>query len=279
MLIQSLLKRKTPCVMGVLNLNVRSQTPKARCLSLDEALRYADRVLAEGADLLDIGAEPTNPASQSNISIQEELDLILPVMERLHGYPLPISIDTSQLLVMQACYAAGASIFNDVRSFKLPGTLAWVAKIDIPICIMHMAFPFGQISHQPETLYPHGVVQSVYDDLKKRLDECQSAGVAKERIIIDPGFGHGYFGKNLKQNLQLLKHLSYFKNLGYPILVGLSRKTFIGELLNLPIEERLPASLAATTIAVLQGAHIIRTHDVKETVEAILLTKAVIDSE
>lgn len=278
-LIADFLDLSTPQVMAVVNLHRNSATEKAKVLNLDAALRYCEQAWSEGAGILDLGAEPTNPQIHSSVSAQEQLDLLLPLLENLRGFPIPISIDTSSAEVIKAVAAYGVSLINDVRSLHSKHALETLVDVQLPVCLMHMAYPNPHETALPAFDYGPDIVMYIKKFLQQQIQRCETAGVPQAAIIVDPGFGHGAFGKNLVQNLELLRRLCEFKDLGCPLLVGLSRKTFIGEALNLPISERLPASLAAATIAVMHGAKLIRTHDVKETVEAVKLAWLVQNGE
>lgn len=264
-------------IMGILNVTPNSFSEVGRYQLLDDALIYAEKILTDGASIIDIGGEPTNPGVHPFVSLQEELDRVIPVIEAIKkNFAITVSVDTSKPEVMQEAINAGAELINDVRALCNPAALTIAAKADIPVCLMHMAFPEGKNNH---SVYDYGddLVQHIKNFLQERINICLAAGIKSENIIIDPGFGAGNFGKNMQQNLELLNRLDEFLELGYPILAGLSRKTFIGELLNLPVADRLNASLAAAVIAVIKGATIIRTHDVKATVEAIKVTQAVLN--
>ena len=227
----------------------------------------------EGAALIDIGGESTRPGAQM-VSVQEELDRVMPVLENLlKELSVPISVDTSKPQVMAEAVRVGAGMINDVRALQEPGTLAILAANEaIPICLMHM-------QGIPTTMQRNPHYQRVVDDIKTFLEErirvCEESGIGRHRILIDPGFG---FGKTLEQNLCLLKHLEVFLSLGVPLLVGLSRKSMLGAILNVSVDERLYGSLAAAVIAASQGAHIIRAHDVKATVQALQIYNAVMEA-
>jgi dihydropteroate synthase len=266
-----------PQVMGILNITPNSFSTVGRFLSRDDALKHADNMVQFGAAIIDIGGEPTNPGVHPVVSLQEELDRVLPIVEALaHNIPVPISIDTSKPEVMREAMALGAGFINDVRALQDPDTLKIIAETGTPVCLMHMAFPAGKSSAQANWLSTdEDVVQHIKHYLSSRVDACMAAGIFRDKIVIDPGIGGGNFGKNLEQNLQILARLDEFKTLELPILVGVSRKLFIGELLNIPVEERLSGSLAAAVMSVVNGASIIRAHDVKETVQAVKMAVAI----
>lgn len=272
-----LLDLSQPRVMGILNITPDSYCAIGRYTSVDAAVTYAQQMVAEGAAIIDVGGEPTNPGVNPVISLQQELDRVIPVIEALaDNIDVPISVDTSKPQVMQEAIAHGARFINDVRGLSNPGALRVVAEANVAVCLMHMAFPLGN----PDPAWHAGddVAVTVKEFLQARIDACIAAGIARERIVIDPGIGGGSFGKNVAQNLQLLANLNILKTCHVPILVGVSRKMFIGELLDLPVEQRLSGSLAATVMAVNQGANIIRAHDVKATVEAVKVAAAIINN-
>jgi dihydropteroate synthase len=276
-----------PQVMGILNITPNSFSVVGRFLTADAALKHAEQIVQEGAALIDVGGEPTNPGVHPIVSLQEELDRVMPVIEALvRNIPVPISIDTSKPAVMRAAIAQGVGMINDVRALQNPECLKIVAAARIPVCLMHMAFPQGWSADgvptaapgatQPAWLPPNvDMVDHIKNYLATRVDLCIKAGIEPQQIIIDPGVGGGNFGKSLSQNLQILARLAAFQTLGFPLLVGVSRKLFVSELLGVPIEERLYGSLAAGVMAVAHGANIIRAHDVRAMVEAVKMTTAI----
>lgn len=267
-----------PQVMGILNITPNSFSEVGRYLDPDAALNHAYQMVKEGAAIIDVGAEPTNPGLFPCVSLQEELDRLLPIIERLtHELAVPLSVDTSKPEVMQEVVKRGVGMINDVRALREPNALTTVAKLNVPVCLMHMAFPAGKPTPDAR-METDDIVLTVKYFLQERIAACEKAGIARDKIVIDPGIGHGNFGKDLPQNLQLLARQHEFQEFGLPILIGVSRKTFIGELLNIPVPERLPASLAAAVVAVSKGANIIRAHDVKATVEAIKVAAAIFDT-
>ena len=271
----------TPQIMGILNITPDSFHVESRAHSVEKALQQAQAMVAAGATLIDIGGEPTNPSLHPTLSLQEELSRVIPVVRLLsRELSVPLSVDTSKPEVMQATVEAGASMINDVRALREPGALAMAANLNVPVCIMHMAHPHGvPAGAQHAKLYQQGVMAAIESFLYERRHACLEAGIGAEHIIIDPGVGAGNFGKSLTENLTILRELKRLQAFHCPILVGISRKTFIGELLDIPVEQRMPASLAATVMAVQAGADIIRTHDVKETVEAVRMTLAIMNEE
>lgn len=259
--------------MGVLNVTPDSFSDGGWYTTLDRALQRARDMVAEGADIVDIGGESTRPGAPA-VSVQEELDRVLPVVEAVaRELPAVVSIDTSKPEVMQAALGAGAGMINDVRALQAPGALAVAAASRAAVCLMH-------IQGTPATmqLAPHyeAVVAEIKAFLAERMRACEAAGIRRDRILIDPGFG---FGKTLEHNLLLLRHLDEFRQLGAVLLVGLSRKSMIGKLLHdAPPGERLYGSLAAAVIAAWQGAQILRVHDVGATAQALQVCAAVMQA-
>jgi len=259
-----------PVVMGILNVTPDSFSDGGRFLGLDQALRHAAAMLAEGAAIIDVGAESTRPGA-ALVSVQEELDRTLPVVEALaRELDVVISVDTSTPEVIREAAARGAGFLNDVRALRRPGALAAAAATGLPVCIMHMQGNPGSMQANP---HYDDVLAEVHAFMQARIADCSAAGIGRERLVLDPGFG---FGKKLEHNLRLLGHLPHFADLGLPLLVGVSRKSMLGAVLGgAPVDQRLHAGTAATAIAVMQGAHIIRAHDVKATRDAVLLATAV----
>ncbi len=255
--------------MGVLNVTPDSFSDGGVFFGRDQAVAQALRLAEEGADLIDVGGESTRPGAQP-VSAQEELDRVVPVIEALRtAVSIPVSIDTSKPEVMRAAVAAGAGLINDVLALRAPGALATAAALAVPVCLMHM---HGEPrTMQLDPVYTD-VVGEVREFLKNRRAAAIAAGIRPEQILIDPGFG---FGKTAAHNLALLRDLSALCTLGAPLLAGLSRKSLIGALLGLPVEERLHASVALALIAVQNGAAIVRVHDVRATRQAIRMVEAV----
>lgn len=257
-----------PKVMGILNITPDSFSDGGRFIGKDAAIAQARAMLAAGAAILDIGGESTRPGAEE-VSVQQELDRVLPVIEAIRSeLDCVISIDTCKSQVMKEAVAAGADIINDIKALLDHGAVEVAAAAQVPVCLMHMQGQPRTMQHSP--LY-QDVVKEVGDFLQQRAEVCIAAGIPKSQIILDPGFG---FGKSLQHNYQLLSQLSDLLGLNYPLLVGMSRKSMIGQLVQVPPEERLAGSLACATIAVMKGARIIRVHDVKETVQAVAITCA-----
>lgn len=254
-------------VMGIVNITPDSFYDGGHHSQRDAALVHAHQLIQEGADLLDIGGESTRPGALS-ISAQEELDRIMPVIEGLHGAPVPLSVDTYKTEVMRSALAAGASMINDINALQQPDALAVVAASDAAVCLMHKQGP-------PQTMQqPHyqDVVAEVLQFLRSRILSAQKAGIVRERIMVDPGFG---FDKTLANNLALLRHLDEFSVLGVPLLAGISRKSMLGTITGQDVEHRVHASVAAALLAVMRGACMVRVHDVRATVDALKIWNAV----
>jgi len=268
LILNQLLQAKRPLVMGILNVTPDSFSDGNRFLSLENALTHARQMVEEGADIIDIGGESSRPGAEP-VSEQEELCRVIPVIERLvREVATPISIDTTKPAVMRAAIEAGAFMINDVNALQEPGALVMAAQLDVPVCIMHKKG--ASVTMQKAPNYSD-VVSEVADFLQQRIHCCERAGIKRQHILIDPGFG---FGKTLAHNLTLLDNLAKFKELDLPILVGLSRKTMFGDLLQKPVNARLPASLSALVVAVMKGANIVRVHDVVASVDAVRVVSA-----
>ena len=258
-------------VMGILNVTPDSFSDGGRFCELDAALRQTERMIQEGVDIIDLGGESTRPGAQ-DVSVYEELDRVIPVIVAIRErFDIPISVDTSKPEVMQAALEYKVEVINDVRALQERGALAACARTDALVCLMHMQ---GQPRTMQQAPYYVDVVQSVADFFQERIDACVQAGIARERIVLDPGFG---FGKNLEHNLALFKQLPFFQSFNLPILVGVSRKGMIGSLLNgRPAAERMQGSVAAAVMAAAKGAKIVRVHDVLATVDALKIAQAVL---
>jgi dihydropteroate synthase len=264
-------------VMGILNVTPDSFSDggsvyEAHRISVERALQKAASLVAEGAALIDIGGESTRPGA-SPVPVAEELDRVVPVVERLaRELDVVLSVDSSAPQVMRAALDAGAHLLNDVRSFSRPGALEVAAASDAAVCVMHMQ------GGSPATMQqkPHydDVTEEVEHFLRFQLRRCLDAGIAQDRILLDPGFG---FGKSLEHNLQLLNRMQRLLKLGAPLLVGTSRKSMIGMTLDKPVDQRLYGSLATVALAVSKGAKVIRVHDVAATVDVVRMTEAVLN--
>lgn len=258
-----------PCVMGVLNVTPDSFSDGGRYAMRDAAVAHALTMVDEGAAIVDVGGESTRPGA-TPVGEQEELDRVIPVIEALRARAdVVISVDTMKPVVMRAACAAGAELVNDVLALRAPGALEAVAESGVAVCLMHM-------QGEPRTMQaaPHyvDVVTEVRGFLRERLEACLAAGIAAERIVLDPGIG---FGKSLEHNLSLLANLDRIAPDGRPVLVGVSRKSMFGKLLDRPVEQRLAGGLAAAALAVWQGAAIVRAHDVAAACDAVRTAHAI----
>lgn len=265
-----------PNVMGIINLAPESFSSVGRCLTIDEAIAHGVKLAAQGATIIDIGGEPTHPKLNPVTPEDLELQRVIPVVSALsQELSIPISVDTSKPKVIEAVLAAGANLINDVRALQLPGALEIVAEAQVPVCLMHMRYPYGVPKLLPANQKEENIVNEVKDFLQERINCCLQAGIKQDNLIVDPGIGHGSFGKSTRENLLLLKHMHEFKTFDLPLLVGTSRKTFIGELFDVSPEYRLPGSLASALMAIRNGADIIRVHDVAETVQALRMMQVI----
>ncbi|MGI0118351.1 dihydropteroate synthase [Zooshikella sp. RANM57] len=261
----------TPQVMGILNVTPDSFSDGGQYCRLDKALQHAERMIDAGASIIDIGGESTRPGADS-VTVQAELDRVLPVLSALkQRFDIVVSVDTSTPEVMREAAQLGAGLINDVRALNRDSALTVAADLTIPICLMHM---LGEPATMQQFARYDDVVDEVIAYLQQRVDICIEHGIKKQRLLIDPGFG---FSKTLDHNLLLLKHLSKLQQLELPLLVGLSRKRMIGDVLGKPVSERLFGSLALAAWSVLHGAHIVRVHDVAETVDVIRMLNAIQD--
>jgi dihydropteroate synthase len=264
-----LLKLDAPKIMAIVNVTPDSFSDGGRLDSTASAVSHALKLVEQGADMLDIGGESTRPNADP-VSLQEELDRVIPVIEGLSARcKVPISIDTSKPEVMRAAVAAGAGFINDVTALRQDGALEAAAFLGVPVCLMHM--PGSPRTMQKETNYDDVLVQ-VRQFLTERIFACEMAGISKKNLVIDPGFG---FGKLLEHNLALLANLSYFCELGVPVLAGVSRKSMIGQITGRDVDARVSGSAAAAMLAAQNGAGIIRVHDVAETKDVLAVLAAV----
>lgn len=254
--------------MGVVNLTPDSFSDGGEFIEPDRAIAHAERLLVEGADILDIGGESTRPGAQA-VSAEEEWRRIAPVLRALREVPVPISIDTMKPDVMRAAIDQGAAMINDVNALRAPGALEVIAQNEVAVCLMHMQ---GEPRSMQQAPHYADVVQEVKSFLQERVRKAIDHGIQRERIIIDPGFG---FGKSAEHNLTLLRELRIFTELSLPILVGWSRKSTLGQLTGKPVHDRLAASLAAALLAVERGATIVRVHDVAATRDALAVLNAI----
>ncbi len=256
--------------MGILNVTPDSFSDGGRFVTPDDALRQAERMIADGADLLDVGGESTRPGAAA-VELAEELERVIPVIECLVAqFDVPVSIDTSKPEVMRAAVTAGAALINDVNALRAPDAIATVADLGVPACLMHMQGEPRTMQHAPQY---DDVVADIVDYLGARVAACEDGGIARSRLLLDPGFG---FGKTLEHNLALLAGLREFARLGLPVLVGISRKSMLGALTGREVGDRVAASVAAALMAVERGAAIVRVHDVAPTVDALRVWQAVV---
>jgi dihydropteroate synthase len=258
----------TPQIMGILNVTPDSFSDGGLYQDQAQALRHAQQMIKDGASIIDIGGESTRPHATA-VSVAEELQRVIPVVEALAQHQVWISVDTSQPEVIEAAVQAGAHIWNDVRALSRPKALETAAKLAIPVVLMHMR---GDPQNMNELADYQHVESEVIQELQARVDQALAAGVRAEHIILDPGFG---FAKNTQHNLQLLQQLWQLQALDYPVLAALSRKRFIGELLaQSDPKQRVVGSVAAHLLAIQQGASIIRVHDVKASADALKIWQA-----
>lgn len=258
-----------PLVMGIVNVTPDSFSDGGQFSSTSLAIEHALKLVKEGADILDIGGESTRPNAEP-VSLEEELRRVIPVIEGLaQRCKVPLSIDTYKPQVMRAAIAAGANMVNDVRGLQEPGAIEAVAASDAGVCLMHM--PGTPKTMQNDPRYDD-VTAEVRNFLLERAAACEAAGIGRDRIMLDPGFG---FGKRSEHNIALLRELESLCGLGYPVLVGLSRKSVLGQITGSDVAGRLPASLAAAVVAAMKGAAVVRVHDVKATKDALAVVAAI----
>jgi len=257
-----------PLVMGILNVTPDSFSDGGRYVDRARALDHARGMAADGADLIDVGGESTRPGA-APVTEEDELARVVDITATLAGEGLAVSVDTRKPAVMRSAIAAGAAMINDVAALTAPGALAACAQGGVGVCLMHMRGDPGSMQQAPTYT---DVVGEVRDFLLARAGACLAAGIARERIVLDPGFG---FGKTLAHNLELLRALPELAAAGYPVMAGLSRKSSLGQITGRAAAERLPASLAAALAAVARGAAIVRVHDVRETVDALKVWRAI----
>lgn len=262
--------------MGILNVTPDSFSDGGKFNQLDAAMCQAERMVAEGADIIDVGGESTRPGA-SSVSVQEELDRVIPLVEKFsRELNVAISVDTSKAQVMTESVKAGAGMINDVMALQNDGALQAAASLDssIAICLMHMQ---GQPRTMQQNPQYEDVIKDIYHFLERRVEHCVEAGIKREQLCIDPGFG---FGKTLEHNLLLLKNLEEFTKMELPLLVGISRKSMLGTLLgDVPPEQRIDASVAAAVLAYERGAQILRVHDVKQTVDALKIASSLVSRD
>lgn len=258
----------SPVVMGILNVTPDSFSDGGKFSSFELACKHADEMVAQGAKIIDIGGESTRPGA-ADVSFEDELARVIPLVSYVaKHHDVWISVDTSKPEVMRQAVNAGAHLINDVRALMEPEALETAAQLNVPICLMHMQGEPRSMQSAPEY---QDVIVDVSEFLTERIQACLDAGIPREHLLIDPGFG---FGKTLEHNYELLAKLETFTQFELPILIGLSRKSMIGNLLGRPTSERLAGSLAGAMIAAQKGAHIIRVHDVPETMDMLKVLQA-----
>ena len=263
------LNLKNPHIMGVLNITPDSFSDGGQNNSVDKSISNALEMIEAGASIIDVGGESTRPGAVK-VSLEEELQRVVPVIERLNSVSdVIISIDTSKPRVMQEAVSAGAALINDVFALRQEGAVEMAATLNVPVCLMHMQKTPQAMQENPKY---SDILNEIDAFFSERIKVCERAGISKSTLILDPGFG---FGKSLQHNLTLLANLSIFKHFGCPILAGLSRKSMFGLLLNKKVDERLIASISAAVVAAMNGATILRVHDVVETKDALSVVSAV----
>jgi dihydropteroate synthase len=261
---------EAPKIMGIINLSPDSFYPDSRVPTVSGALKTAEGMIEEGADYLDIGAESSRPGAKA-ISEEEELAIILPVIKRLcQNFSIPVSVDTYKPGVAQKVLEEGVSIINDITGLRYPGMAPIIAEYDAGVVIMHMR---GSPDNMQEDLHYDDCVGEIKKILAQGIQTAEAAGIASDRIWIDPGIG---FGKTVNHNLEILANLNSFASLQKPLLLGTSRKSFIGKILDLPVAERLEGSLATAVIGVIKGARVLRVHDVQETYRAVKIASEIL---
>lgn len=265
--------RRKPLVMGILNITPDSFSDGGEFMNVQQAYERAQELIAQGADIIDIGGESSRPGA-TPVSCEEELARVIPVIERIRAVSdVCLSIDTVKPRVMEAAVGAGASFINDVKALTDPGSLSMAARLNVPVCLMHMQGTPLSMQDKPE--YSGDIIDEINDFFIKRIEACLHAGIAREHIILDPGFG---FGKTKDHNLTIIKRLSEFQKHQCPILLGVSRKQTIGLVLNKSPLERSIGGLAVSVFAAMQGVSIMRTHDVDSTQQALTMTQAIKDA-
>lgn len=257
-----------PLIMGVVNVTPDSFSDGGKWVTAPAAIHHATQLINEGADIVDIGGESTRPGAEP-VSLEEELRRVLPVLEGLKSVDVPVSVDTTKPEVMRAAISAGASMINDVNALLAPGAVETVAASGAALCLMHKQGEPKTMQINPQY---QDVLAEVADFLKARVEAMEAAGIARERICIDPGIG---FGKNLEHNLALLRNIGRLKAIGVPVLIGVSRKSLLGKISGLEVYDRVQVSAVAAVLAVKQGAAIVRVHDVKATKDALAVYNAV----
>ena len=270
--IQQLIHQHGPVVMGILNTTPDSFSDGGLFVSPESACQQAMLMVDAGAQIIDVGGESTRPGA-TEVTIEDELQRVIPVIEAIRqSSDIAISIDTSKPQVMQAAIEAGADMVNDVNALQAEGALEICARYQLPVCLMHMQ---GQPRTMQKNPQYNDVVEDIKNFLQQRMNACIDAGIDAQNIILDPGFG---FGKTVSQNYSLLKHLHEFLSLNQPLLIGVSRKNMLAEIIQQPPKQRVVATAAANVLALNKGAKIFRVHDVKENIEALKIAQAMLDA-
>ena len=268
-----LLDLTSPKIMGILNFTPDSFSDSGQFFTLDKALFQVEKMLNDGADIIDIGGESTRPNAEI-VTLEQELERVVPLVEAVRKrFDCLISVDSSKAEVFRQSALVGADILNDIRALQEPNALETAVELGLPVCLMHMQGTPQNMQQHPEY---DDVVEEVADFLNQRIFACTMAGIPKEHIILDVGFG---FGKTVQHNYQLLKHLNAFVASGYPVLAGLSRKSMIGNVVNKPVEKRVAGSIAGALLAVQNGAKIVRVHDVAETADALKVWQTMVNAD
>ncbi len=263
---------RKPLIMGILNVTPDSFSDGGRFLGVNAAYQQAQCLIEQGADIIDIGGESTKPGAD-DVSCLEELERVIPVIERIRAVSdVCISIDTCKAAVMKAAIAAGASFINDIKALTAEGALQVAAELEVPVCLMHMQGVPKSMQENP--YYANDVVDHINQFFQQRIKACLDVGMSRENLMVDPGFG---FGKSVQHNLDIVKRLVEFKQHGLPVLLGVSRKSTIGAILQKPALERLVGGIALEVVAALQGVSIIRTHDADATNQALQMVDALVD--
>lgn len=263
-----------PLIMGIINVTTDSFSDAGSYFGRDKAWRRVQQLIHHGADIIDIGGESSRPGAKP-VSEEEELERVIPLVEHIRNESSHcISIDTTKPGVMRAAIAAGADIINDISALKAPESLSLLAELQVPVCLMHMQGTPETMQHSP--IYLKGVIDEIQLFFNQQIERCLAAGIVRENLLLDPGFG---FGKTPQQNLQLIKYLSVFKQYNLPLVLGVSRKSTIGHVLNKPIDERMLGGVVINTLSVLNGVGIIRTHDVEETQQALTMVHAIMNAD
>ncbi len=268
-----LLDLTSPKIMGILNFTPDSFSDSGKFFTLDKALFQVEKMLNDGADIIDIGGESTRSNAEI-VTLEQELERVVPLVEAVRKrFDCLISVDSSKAEVFRQSALVGADILNDIRALQEPNALETAVELGLPVCLMHMQGTPQNMQQNPKY---DDVVEEVADFLNQRIFACTMAGIPKEHIILDVGFG---FGKTVQHNYQLLKHLNAFVASGYPVLAGLSRKSMIGNVINKPVDQRVAGSIAGALLAVQNGAKIVRVHDVAETADALKVWQAMQNCE